>query len=152
MQDMLKLIGRGLVGWHAEGIGRYGRFSSTGGSLEDYLKQASDGTLIYDASEADSDAFIDFVFKGPMSDCTLNPGEYHKFQDMEALKRMVVNLKGGFQFLGAMALAGFSSMDTVATDIYLALLREKVPGVKIGTVKNHQVEWEPPKQLELPIE
>ena len=136
------LIGRGKNGWHSDGLSDGNKCSSSGGTLEHYLAEAQDGTPIYDADEAEDSAFIDFIFRGPMVDPTLPSGQVSHFGEHKALLGMLPGLKGGFASLGVMALADIASLDFVAVDVYVTMLRERVPGVKIGQVVNHQVEWE----------
>jgi hypothetical protein len=146
------LIGRGNVGWHATTVGEpspHGAAytatgSSSGGSLQDYLKEAPEGTPIYDAEEADINAFTDFVVRGPMVKASLDKGEIHRFSqaDKECLLGMLPALGGEFQAIGVLAMAGISSLDYVAVDVYIQMLREKVPGVKVGKVVKSAVEWE----------
>jgi len=137
------IIGRGLNGWHATGLEGKNRCSSSGGTLEGYLAQAADDTPIYDAAKANVGDFASFVCNGPMADCTLPAGEVNRFGAGKSLAAMAPHLGGGFRAIAAGALAGITSLDFVATDVYLALLRERVPGVKFGVVKDHKVEWEP---------
>lgn|SRR5574337_180447 len=138
------LIGRGKVGWHSDGLSHGNKCSSSGGTLEGYLSEAQDGTLIYDALEADQGAYVDFVIKGPMVDPTLPEGAISKFgsQDKAALLGMLPALSGAFIPVAVLALADIGSMDFVAPDVYVQMLREKVPGAKVGKVHNHQVVWE----------
>jgi hypothetical protein len=138
------IIGRGQAGWHADLIEDGNKCSSSGGSLEGYLEEAADGTPVYDAKDADGATFVSWVFKGPMIDVFLEPGQISKFGDTDkkTLLGMLPALKGGFDTLATMALAGISSLDYVAVDVYLAMLRETVPNVKFGVVQNKQVVWE----------
>ena len=63
---------------------------------------------------------------------------------------MLPGLQDGFKTLATMALAGLSSLDFVATDVYLQVLREQVPGAKIGKVVQGKIVWE--EHSETPIE
>jgi hypothetical protein len=98
---------------------------------------------VYDADKADDDAFISLVFKGPMCKPGLPLGTVKRFslEERNAAAAMLPGLSGGFADLAVMALAGLSSLDEVAVDVYEALLRT-VPGMKIGHVRNGSVEWE----------
>lgn len=138
------IIGRGQAGWHSSGTSNGNKCSSSGGSLESYLGEADDGTIVYDAKDADIGAFVTWVFKGPMVDPTLAPHEISRMGDDEkkTLLGMLPALGGAFKALGAMAMQDVSSFDFVGTDVYLAMLREQVPGVKIGKVINHQIVWD----------
>ena len=146
------LIGRGMAGWHADSVGetppegeRYtSTGSSSGGTLETYLKEAPAGTPIYDASECDFDTFAHFVMKGPMVRGTLGKGEVSRFtkEDKECLLGMLPGLSGGFDTLAVLALNDLSSLDYVSVDVYLQLLQEKCPGVKVGKVYGGQVVWD----------
>jgi len=141
------LIGRGKSGWHAAGVvfefGRFSSVSSSGGAFKGYVESANEGALVYDADGADEDAFITLVFKGPMCKPGLPPGTVKRFslEERKAAVSMLPGLSGGFADLAAMALAGLSSLDEVAVDVYEACLRA-VPGMKIGHVRNGSVEWE----------
>jgi hypothetical protein len=134
------IIGRGLNGWHAEGTTDQGnRVSSSGGSLEPYtywtgeqcpgyLAHAVEGALVYDASQADEDAFARLIISGPMVDPTLPQGTVRKLSERfpQIWGRLTDDLGG---------------LDYVATDIFRELLAG-VPGVKIGRVANGAVAWE----------
>lgn len=142
--DIVKIIARGKIGWHAEGLTKDGnRFSSSGGSLEDYLKQAPDGTPVVDAIDADYGAFAKLVIDGPMLDLTLPKGTVSRFgkKDQETLAMMLPGLGDAFKVIGLGNLAGFTSLDQVSLDIHLELKR-KIPGMKFGVVQNGKVEWE----------
>lgn len=142
--DRILIIGRGKMGWHADGMSNSGnRCSSSGGSLDSYLTQAQDGTWIYDAEDANHCAFATWVISGPMLDPRLDPHEIDHFNsgDKKTLLGLLPGLGGDFRKLGVMALSDLSSFDFVGLDVYLAGLRE-IPGIKIGRVYNHQVEWE----------
>lgn len=148
-QDKWKVIGRGKVGWHADGLTADGnKVSGSGGSLEGYLAESDPGTLVYDAEEANDVDFVAMVLAGPICDPTLKDGEVHKFGDKVALARMLPGLGGSFATIGVMALLEdnenrIGSMDMVAPDLYIAMLRAKVAGIKLGTVNDqHEVVWE----------
>ena len=51
-------------------------------------------------------------------------------------------LSGGSLALRLPSLPTSRSLDSVAPDVYVQLLREKVPGVKIGHVERGAVVWE----------
>ena len=135
-----KLIGRGKSGWHSCGFDRGNKCSSSGGSLEGYLSEAEDGTPIYDADEADFDAFSELVISGPMEDVSLPPGTISSSGDDATLVRMLPGLQDGFATIAKLKLAGYTSLDYVATDVYLGMLA-KIPGMKIGKVVGHKVVW-----------
>lgn len=138
------IIGRGKAGWHASGICNGNRCSSSGGTLEGYAKDAKTGTPVYDADKADTDAFTSLVISGPMVDPTLEPGTVKRFGEDEkrAMLGMLPGLGGAFATLATLAMADVSSLDYVATDVYLAMLRERVPGVRFGRVERGSVVWE----------
>lgn len=144
--DRTCIIGRGKCGWHASGISRWGTFSSSGGELAKYASEAPEGCPVYDAREADTDAFASLIISGPMVDARLSAGEIKPFGEKE--KRAALGmlgpggLSGGYETLVAMAIAGLGSLDSVAPDVYIQLLREKVPGVRIGRVEEGRVIWE----------
>lgn len=146
------LIGRGLAGWHTDNVGKTFSVSggatcsitgrSSGGTLEDYLAEAEDGVLVYDADAADVDAFSHLVITGPMVKANLPAGTLRKFGDTATLKRMLGGLEGDFHTLGVATLEGITSLDSVAPDVWVQLLKERVPGVRVGKVVKHQVVWE----------
>ncbi len=138
------LIGRGKNGWHADMVGDDSTASSSGGTLEGYLREAPDGTPIYDADQAEYGAFASMVVGGPMVDGRLGKGEIKRFSenDKRVLFGMLPALQGEFQTIGVLAMADISSLDYVSVDVYLQMLREKVPGVRFGHVYNHQAVWE----------
>ena len=140
--DKYLLIGRGKVGWHGEGLSGGNHFSSSGGSLQDYLSRAEDGTPIYDCEEADYEAFATLVCNGPTCKPSLPPGTIQKFGDMKALAEMLPALGGAYKAIAATALVGISSLDHVATDVYFQLLRERVPGAKMGTIQQGKIVWD----------
>ena len=124
------VIGRGWVGWHASGH----NVTGSGGTLEGYLAEALHGALVYDASEADEDAFQCFVIRGPMVDPTLPPGAWKKWEGHTTALAMLPGLGGDFATLARGAIEGGTSLDYVAPDVYERLLRECVPGVRLGRV------------------
>ena len=135
------LIGREMNGWHASGLSSGNKCSSSGGNLESYLSEAKEGTSVYDASEANFEEFAKFVCNGPMCDVELPDGTIRRFGDIETLCKMVPGMSGAFVPIAAQAIAEheqsgkkFSSLDFLSVDLYLALLRERVLGVKIGKV------------------
>lgn len=147
------LIGRGLAGWHATAKS----MTSDGGQLEPYTywtgercagyaAEAEEGALVYDASKADAVAFVNLVVMGPMVDPGLDPHEVRKFDDHEALGRMLPALEGGYATVAAATLAGLCSLDCVGVGVYEHLLR-KVNGIRIGRVHGGRVEWEAPHDL-----
>jgi hypothetical protein len=138
------VVGRGLAGWHAKGI----NVSSSGGDLDNgvywtgeptigYRHEAVDGALIYDAIDADPDAFTRFIISGPMVDPKLPAGGV----DRGTLAAMVPGLEA-FLGLGVAALdPAYSGLDNVAVDVYRELLRA-IPGIKLGTITGGVVVWE----------
>lgn len=151
------LIGRGRAGWHVDTVDephpegdRYTTTGSgSGGSLEDYLSEAPEGTPIYDAEHLQGDqleAFVSFVMRGPMVKTSLGAGQIHRFsqQDKETLLGMLPALGGELQAIGVAVLANISSLDYVSVDVYVQMLREQVPGIKVGKVVNGRIIWECP--------
>lgn len=120
MKINVKIIGRRKTGWFSEGIEEQSVESSVcgvsllGGNLETYAKDAQDETPVYDAKDADNDAFTSFLREGPTLDVRAKD---------EPLKEH------------------YSVFDMVSINTYLALLR-KVPGVRFGKVMNGEVIWE----------
>lgn len=127
-----KLIGIGFCGWHAKkkdhsGVSDYKDLKT----LEFFAKEAEEGAVVYDASQANLNAYVDFMFKGPMIDFDLFGKEYELSDS-----NMDFSSKIG----------GFSGFDFVAPELYLCLMREYVPGVRFGKVINGKVEWEDKKE------
>jgi len=148
------LVSRGWVGWHAKGMDDGNKVSGSGGTLEDYLQESEDGTLVYDAHEADEEAFSKFIISGPMMNQALKPGEIQRFgaAEKKALAHMLPGMGGAFKVLGILALLSgeekLGGFDYVATDVYMAMLKEAVPGVKFGKVVNHEIQWDAPLALD----
>ena len=148
------MIGRGFAGWHASGLDGGNRTSLSGYDMGDeppahILKEAAEGALVYCAAHLEDDptagdAVRSFVIGGPMVDVTLPAGTISAFGHHQTLARMAPDLEGAFAGLARLALDGVGSLDSVSTDVYAALLREKVPGVRIGHVRlrPRRVEWE----------
>lgn len=137
------IIGRGKQGWHSDGLSNGNKCSSSGGTLETYLKEAEDGTIVYDAMEAPDAAFIDWIFKGPMFSPTLAPHEVDSMGDAKkTILGMLPALEGAFKGLAVMALSDLRSFDFVGKDVWVTAFKERVPGVKWGKVVNHEVVWE----------
>ena len=129
------IIGRGKAGWHASGGNEWSNVSISGGTDPlKYAQEADEGCLVYDADKADMNAFASEVIRGPMCDATLAPGTVVRFREREALARMAPALEGGFQTIALLALADYSSLDSIAPDLYVERLRAKVPGVRFGVV------------------
>lgn len=142
--DIIKIISRGKCGWSAQGLTKEGNsFSSSGGSCEEYAKDAPDGTPVVDAIDADYGAFAKLIMAGPMLDVSLPAETVSRFgkKEQETLAKMMPGLGGTFATIGALNLIGFSSLDSVSLDIHLEMKR-KIPGMKFGTVKGGEVEWE----------
>jgi len=152
-----KIIGRGHIGWHSDGLTADGnKVSSSGGDLKDYLAESDPGTLVYDAMEANDGDFVAMVYAGPIVDATLQPGQVHRFTEKACLAAMLPGLGGAFQVMGIMALLEdndsashpkgenrIGSMDMVAPDLYMAMLKAKVKDIKLGKVNDqHEVVWE----------
>jgi hypothetical protein len=99
---------------------------------------------VYDASEADYNAFVDLVIAGPISDPQLPPDAIVPFgaEQKQAALRMLPGLEGAFHRFAVEAIAGLGSLDRVGLGVYEGLLR-KVPGVRIGRVIDGSVAWEP---------
>jgi hypothetical protein len=150
-----RLIGRGFGGWHASGVSHGNKVSSRGGALlpeawwagghtKGYLQEAAEGCLVYDASEADEAVFAALVIGGPMCDPTLEPFEVDGFSDKDraTAQAMMPGLEGGYKTLALVAQSRtYSGLDCVGVGIYEGLLR-KVPGIKIGHVKQGAIEWD----------
>ena len=137
------IVGRGKAGWHALGMSGPHEVSSSGGTCEGYASDSPDGTLVYDAEEADYSAFVKLVCGGPIVRPNLMPHEVQRFgaADKATLFGMLPALKGGFATIAAIAATDLSSLDYVGVGVYEALLRE-VPGVRFGRVQSGKVVWE----------
>jgi hypothetical protein len=84
------------------------------------------------------------VISGPICSADLEPDQVDRFtaRDRETAARMLPGLGGAFQTFALLAQSEkFSGLDRVGVGVYEALLR-KVPGIKIGRVRNGAVEWE----------
>ena len=118
--DFWDVVGCGFAGWHAARPGT----SSTGGTFAGYFNDAKEGALIYDARHLEgtplADAFVAWVFKGPMLDTALAPNDVDSFKVWPRQPRPYVrgeNLGG---------------LDSVGVEVYIELLMTRVPGIKIG--------------------
>ncbi len=132
MKDGIRLIGRGQRGWHVSGKSAPNcSFSGSGGTIEGYLSEAPEGCPVYDASEADAASFISFVVSGPMVNHDLASGQVSRWMAPRETR----------EDFGAVT-EDLTGLDYVAVDVYLALLRAKVPGVKIGKVSGVGIAWE----------
>lgn len=139
------IIGRGFADWHAQGICKWGSASSSGGTLDKYAAEAADGAVAYDAHGADKAAFIAWTFAGPMADPTLPPDGARKCgaDQRQVLAGMAPGLSGGFAALAAAAQSDtFSGLDSVGVELWAALFRARVPGVRFGRVAAGAVAWE----------
>ena len=130
------IIGKGNSGWHAKArsvrVSENSTCASSSSShdprdeqLNEYVSEAEENALVYDASQANESAFIKLVVSGPIVNPDLPAG--HILQGLEKDSKPYENQKlGGF--------------DWVSVDIYENLLRN-VGGVRIGRVINQQVVW-----------
>ena len=152
MKTTYHLIGRGFAGWHARGLGDDNcAVSSSGGNIDPYKywtgvdclgyrQEAIDGAIVYDAAHLEdnptaSKEFIHFVFAGPMFDPSLKANQINRFNDRQTIE--VDNLDAlTFGFDGA----DIRGLDMVGSGVYLALLK-RIPGIKLGTVKDKEVIW-----------
>lgn len=132
-----KIIGRGFNGWHADNI----QCSSSGGSLENYtywtgekckgyLAEAEDGCYYYDARHLDNmqdyKPFMDFILTGPAVDVKMPPNTGRGYNNES--EPFVPNNKYYY----------------VSPDVYIRLLREKVPNIITGRVFNNTVTLDSP--------
>lgn len=142
MKTQWLVIGRGKVGWHARGFDDdKNAVSSNGGSLEEYLKEAVVGCMVYDALNADHDAFIKYVYCAPILDLALKPNEVRHFQDHKVLTAILPALGGAFETIGQIGLNNIGSIDSVGIDVMRALLA-KIPGIRLGIVISGRVVWQ----------
>ncbi len=164
LPDNWLVIGRGKAGWHAASA----RCSSSGGTLEDisyppreyvnsqpyfkagYLAEASEGCHVYDAVGADDCAFASFIIGGPILKPELGDDGEDCFTkaDAETAARMLPALEGGFEHIAARGIAEvaagrkYGSLDRVGWNIWRRECKRRVPGVRFGVVRNHEVIWE----------
>ena len=138
------MIGRGRNGWHANNdtSSLSGAYAEEDGDR--LARDAIDGALVYDAENADEQAFVTLVMRGPMCKTSLAPDAISPFTggDRKAALEMIPFLGGGFR---TYALAAqdetFSGLDQVGVGVYEGLLR-KVPGVRIGRVVGGEIAWD----------
>lgn len=141
------LIGRGKNGWHAAGMeGPHQKVTSSGGTLEGYLQEAESGAAVYDAEEADMATFVRWTYRGPMVNIALKDGEVHRFMEGEASVEMMPT-GNGYQAadLDRLLYDGshkVGALDYVALDLYMAMMKYQVPGVKTGKVIGHAIQWD----------
>jgi hypothetical protein len=140
MINQFKMIGRGMAGWHAKS----GSCSSSGGDLDDYLSQAIEGAMLYDARFADELEFTRHVVCGPLVGCDLDPEAVDRFNDDDraALASMAPGLGGQFVAIAKLAtIPSYGGLDKVGLGIYEKLLRS-IPGVRMGKVVGGKAVWE----------
>jgi hypothetical protein len=136
-----KIVSRGLCSWNAKDI----NCSSSGGSFEQYVKEAEEGAFVYDAYESDRKSFYDLIMRGPMCSPELPLGTVERFgEDLKkSAKMMLPGLSGGYEVFVKEALSdsSYTGLDKVAIDLYKELLK-KIPGMRTGYVRNGSVVWE----------
>ena len=101
--------------------------------------------MIYDAKDADPDAFTRLILSGPMVNPAMPPMGHDRFNDRYRLGTMAQGLEGAFKALAVETLSNpqYSGLDYVGVGIYRELLRQ-VPGTKLGTIhEGGRIEWEP---------
>lgn len=135
------VIGRGLKGWHA--ISSNGSYS--GGTLEEYIKDAKEGAYIYDATEAYSEDFIKFVINGPICDPELPPGSNEQFRTdlLDSAKRMLPMMGGIWKSYLTKAInnPNYRGLDRVSPDVYIGLLKS-ILGMKVGHIIGGEIIWD----------
>lgn len=128
------IIGRGKAGWHAHGLDDSGNeTTSSGGDIVErqwwadghmippYQASAIDGAPVYDAEDAPYDLYASWVYRGPMVNVAIDPDGWSKLGHNDDAPH---------------------SLDYVGVERYIRLLRETVPGVRFGRVRNGAIEWE----------
>lgn len=140
------LIGRGKNGWHASGLENGNKVSSSGGTLQEYLQESDDGVIIYDAEDADMATFVRWTYRGPMVNILLKNGEVHRFMEGKPSVDMMAT-ESGYQAadLDRLLYDGshkVGALDYVALDLYMAMMKYQVPGVKTGKVIGHAIQWD----------
>lgn len=133
-----QVVHRGKVGWCADAgrSERYAHHASSGGDLATYAEQAVYGALLYDAEQADYEAYAALVVTGPMLNLDLPARTFQPFfHDPEQLPDGIeINLKSLRAFeVGPLAY--------VSLDIYVELLRN-VPGVRFGKIVHGKPVWD----------
>lgn len=133
------VIGRCLAGWHFTYQEKYSdsscKISSTGGSLEFYLNQAPDGTLVYDSAHCEEQAIFDYTFKGPMHDPCLDPISGKNKADWT--DKPILGMPGA-----SGETMTFKEASYVGSEAFLQYLKETVPGIKTGKVFNKEIIWD----------
>lgn len=134
------IIGRGLRGWHAMTSGS----SSCGSALEDYVENAKEGAVIYDAIDIEENIFVKFVMNGPVCSPELPPGTHERFRTelLESAKRMLPGMEGIWknQLSKAINNPDYYGLDRVSPDVYKEFLKA-VPGMKVGHIREGKIEW-----------
>lgn len=136
-----QVIGRGKCAWHAEVDGR--RLSGAH-KPDELAAEAENGAFVYDAKDADYDAFSALVIGGPMLNLTLPPNGVQRLssETRRVALAMAPALGGEFRSLAlACQDEKFGGLDYVGIGVYEALLR-RVPGVRFGRVRNGTIAWE----------
>jgi hypothetical protein len=136
-----EVIGRGLRGWHATSS----ESSSCGSALGDYVENAKEGAIIYDAIDVDEKVFIKFVMNGPVCSPGLPPGTNERFRTelLDSAKRMLPGMEGIWKDQLSMAINNpdYCGLDRVSPDVYEEFLR-KVPGMKVGHIREGKIVWD----------
>lgn len=169
MSEKYRIIGKGQSGWHASSCridpngfvsckSSLSSYDSSPGELLTIARDAEEGCPVYDASQADSAAFVSWVFSGPMCDVSLPDDACNKFTEDQKRRALAMcgpgGLSGGFDTMVEHAAAEdpakLGSLDSVGRGIYLAELRKRVPGVRFGRVQSGAVIWEDGTRTEWP--
>lgn len=116
-----QIIGRGFAGWHAQAV----NLRSSGGTLEKYISEAAPGCLVYDATDANDEAFTRWTYAGPMRDPAVPAGTVDSYDP-------------------ARTVATARSLDSINPADWLARLRDEVPGVATGRIVEGRIAWDPP--------
>jgi hypothetical protein len=146
MKNML--IGIGFASAHATGLepcfrpGIMNKVSSSGAPLQEYVERAPNGTWVYDASKADTKDFVTFTLGSPMYEPALKP-----YQVRNLMRDKVCNFFGLIpeecdKDLPTLQTKQVPSGSSVGVDVYIAIMREQVPGVRFGKVQDKRIVWE----------
>jgi hypothetical protein len=82
-----------------------------------------------------------------MLDLSIPPDGERRFSDCSKriAAHMLPGLGGAYKTLAEAATdpqAGYTSLDFVGVEVWFKLLREAVPGIKIGRVRDGMIVWE----------
>ena len=151
MREKFRIIGKGQSGWHASSCkSSLSSYDRSPAELFKIAADAEEGCPVYDASGADSAAFVSWVLSGPMCDVSLPDEGIDRFTREEKNLGLAMcgpgGLSGGFEVMIQQAVREddreLGSLDSLGRSAWLAELRKRVPGVRFGRVQSGAVIWE----------